>query len=59
MMKKIVFGLLFAGVACGCSTVFPPVEDDDRGVVAPETTSDEKSKAGDPVLPEMKPWWHY
>jgi len=54
--KILLLSAVLAVGSFGCTTKYPPTEDD-RGVVAPETISDEKSQSGAPVLPYYSPWW--
>ena len=56
----IKIAIVCVSLACGglgC-TSYPPTTDD-RGVVAPETISDEQSRDGAPVLPNYNPWWMF
>ena len=55
LIKVIVACVTLACGGLGCAN-YPPTTDD-RGVVAPETISDEQSHDGAPVLPYYSPWW--
>jgi len=57
MIRKLLIGLVLAGSLVGCKTDYPATGEDDRGVVAPDKISNQKSNNGDPVLWDMPLWW--
>jgi len=56
VIKKLIMSAILGCALIGCKTEYPPTQDD-RGVVQPDSISNQKSKDGDPVLWDMPLWW--